>query len=101
VKDRSIDGPIDDPRRIESVQAQGHQHGLIRAVVIRDTIDHSLPRGCPPEAARRGQVDSRFVHEDQPVDVEVLDGRAEGGPQRLDALRVTLRRVERLFLLAA
>jgi hypothetical protein len=101
VNNCAIDGAVNDPRGLEAVQAQGREQSLMSAIILGHTLDHPLSRGGPPEAACHGQVDSRFIHQFQPVDVEIVDGLAEGGAQRLDALRVALRGVERLFLPAA
>jgi len=81
VKDRPIDGPVDDPRSVKPVEVQGREYSIIRSIIIGHTLDHPLPRRRSPEAVGHGQGDSCFADEFQAVDVEVLHGPAEGEAQ--------------------
>jgi hypothetical protein len=97
VKTGAVDGPIDDPGSVQPVKAQGCEPGMMGSLVVRDTIDHPLAGRRPAIAARHRQGRVRLINALQALDVEGLDCLPEGSAQRLDALRVPLRRVERLF----
>jgi hypothetical protein len=89
-KDVPIDGPVDDPWRVEPLKAQRREQRIMAPLIVWDMIDHPLPGGGTTIAADHRQGDTRFIHEFQPVDVEGVNRRAERGAERLDALGLPL-----------
>jgi hypothetical protein len=95
--DGALHRTVHAPRGVEAFAVHGAPHGPGDSIVLGHMLPHPLPRRRPPRAAGHREVGARCSDELQPPDVERRDGLPEGRAQGLDAGRLTLRGVERLF----
>ena len=80
------------------MSTEGTQHRDIRAVVLGHTAHDPLTWGGTPIQARHRNIDTRFIHKLQALEVECRDTLEVDRARLLDPRCVLLASVEGLFL---
>jgi hypothetical protein len=100
-KGLTINGPVQEPRRLETRESDRRQQGPVLSRVTGHRIYHPFAGCRPSPQAGQAQVDPRFINAFEVRD----DPRRQAGPvicsQRLDPLRIPFATVERLFFEAS
>src|SRR5262245_11206052 len=89
---------VDGHHRVEALDAQGPQHRHMLAIVLGYAPDDPFPGGSAAIEAGHRQMHARFIHELHAAEVERRALLAVVLARLLDARRVSLAGVERLFL---
>ena len=98
IEDVAIDGARHNQRRRDARRANHGQRRGSRPRRQRRTLHHALIRCGASIQSRQAQIDARFVEKFEAVNVQGGYFFLKAGPLLLDARRVALTGVERLFL---